>query len=161
MNLWIETAKDSLQAAIAEVDCLVVNDAEIRQLTGESNLARAARAVMELGPRAVIAKQGEYGAALFTENGFFALPGFPLEEVRDPTGAGDSFAGGFFGYLDGEGGDLDESQLRRAMGYGTVLASFNVEEFGTERVSRLSREEIDERFESLRRMTQFDALPTA
>src|ERR1700733_5461129 len=160
MNLWIETAGDSLRAAIAEVDCLVVNDAEIRQLTGESNLARAARAVMELGPRAVIAKQGEYGAALFTENGFFALPGFPLEEVRDPTGAGDSFAGGFFGYLDSQEGDLDESQLRRAMGYGTVLASFNVEEFGTERVSRLSREEIDERFEALRRMTQFDALPT-
>ena len=150
MNLWIETAKDSLLAAIAEVDCLVVNDAEIRQLTGESNLARAARAVMELGPRAVVAKQGEYGAALFTENGFFALPGFPLEDVRDPTGAGDSFAGGFFGYLDGQDGDLDEAQLRRAMGYGTVLASFNVEEFGTERVSRLSREEIDERFEALR-----------
>jgi sugar/nucleoside kinase (ribokinase family) len=159
MNLWIETARDSLLAAIAEVDCLVVNDAEIRQLTGESNLARAARAVMELGPRAVIAKQGEYGAALFTESGFFALPGFPLEEVRDPTGAGDSFAGGFFGYLDGQGGDLDEGQLRRAMGYGTVLASFNVEEFGTERVSRLSREEIDERFEALRGMTQFEALP--
>ena len=161
MNLWIETAKDSLLAAIAEVDCLVVNDAEIRQLTGEANLARAARAVMELGPRAVIAKQGEYGAALFTEDGFFALPGFPLEDVRDPTGAGDSFAGGFFGYLDGQGGDLDETHLRRAMGYGTVLASFNVEEFGTERVSRLSREEIDERFEALRRMTQFEALPTS
>jgi len=156
MNLWIETAKDSLRAAIAEVDCLVVNDAEIRQLTGESNLARAARAVMEWGPRAVIAKQGEYGAALFTADGFFALPGFPLEEVRDPTGAGDSFAGGFFGYLDGQSGDLDEAQLRRAMGYGTVLASFNVEEFGTERVSRLSREEIDARFEALRRMTQFE-----
>jgi sugar/nucleoside kinase (ribokinase family) len=161
MNLWIETARDSLLAAIAEVDCLVVNDAEIRQLTGESNLARAARAVMELGPRAVVAKQGEYGAALFTKDGFFALPGFPLEDVRDPTGAGDSFAGGFFGYLDGLDGDLDESQLRRAMGYGTVLASFNVEEFGTERVSRLSREEIDERFEALRAMTQFDALPAA
>jgi len=159
MNLWIETAKDSLQAAIAEVDCLVVNDAEIRQLTGESNLARAARAVMEWGPRAVIAKQGEYGAALFTADGFFALPGFPLEQVRDPTGAGDSFAGGFFGYLDGQGGDLDEAHLRRAMGYGTVLASFNVEEFGTERVSRLTREEIDARFEALRRMTQFDAPP--
>jgi sugar/nucleoside kinase (ribokinase family) len=161
MNLWIDTAKDSLREAIAEVDCLVVNDAEIRQLTGESNLARAARSVMELGPRAVVAKQGEYGAALFTENGFFALPGFPLEEVRDPTGAGDSFAGGFFGYLDGQGGDLDEAHLRRAMGYGTVLASFNVEEFGTERVSRLSREEIDERFEALRRMTQFEGLPAS
>lgn len=158
MNLWIETAQDSLRAAIAEVDCLVVNDAEIRQLTGESNLARAARAVMELGPRAVVAKQGEYGAALFTEAGFFALPGFPLEDVRDPTGAGDSFAGGFFGYLDGAEGQLDEAQLRRAMGYGTVLASFNVEEFGTERVARLSREEIDERFEALRAMTQFEGL---
>jgi len=156
MNLWIETAKDSLSAAIAEVDCLVVNDAEIRQLTGESNLARAARAVMAMGPRAVIAKQGEYGAALFTESGFFALPGFPLEDVRDPTGAGDSFAGGFFGYLDSCGDHFDEAELRRAMGYGTVLASFNVEEFGTERVSRLTREEIDARFEQLRAMTQFE-----
>ncbi|HVD41800.1 MAG TPA: PfkB family carbohydrate kinase [Solirubrobacterales bacterium] len=156
MNLWIETAKDSLTAAIAEVDVLVVNDAEIRMLTGESNLARAARAVMEMGPRAVIAKQGEYGAALFTESGFFALPGFPLEDVRDPTGAGDSFAGGFFGYLDSCGDRFDEAELRRAMGYGTVLASFNVEEFGTERVSRLTREEIDARFEELRAMTQFE-----
>jgi len=161
MNLWIESAKDSLQAAIAEVDCLVVNDAEIRQLTGESNLARAARKVMELGPRAVVAKQGEYGAALFTRESFFALPGFPLEDVRDPTGAGDSFAGGFFGYLDSIDGDLEEANLRRAMGYGTVLASFNVEEFGTERVSRLTREEIDERFEHLRGMTQFEGLTAA
>ncbi len=159
MNLWIETARDSLVAAIAEVDCLVVNDAEIRQLTGESNLARAARAVMDMGPRAVVAKQGEYGAALFTESGFFALPGFPLEDVRDPTGAGDSFAGGFLGYIDGYEGDLDDACLRRAMGYGTVLASFNVEEFGTERVSRLTREEIDQRFEMLREMTQFETLP--
>jgi sugar/nucleoside kinase (ribokinase family) len=156
MNLWIETAKDSLTAAISEVDCLVVNDAEIRQLTGESNLARAARAVMAMGPRAVVAKQGEYGAALFTADGFFALPGFPLEDVRDPTGAGDSFAGGFFGYLDGVEGELGDAELRRAMGYGTVLASFNVEEFGTERVARLSREEIEERFEQLRSMTQFE-----
>jgi sugar/nucleoside kinase (ribokinase family) len=154
MNLWIETAKDSLTAAIAEVDCLVVNDAEIRQLTGESNLARAARTVMAMGPRAVVAKQGEYGAALFTEEGFFALPGFPLEDVRDPTGAGDSFAGGFFGYLDGVEGELHDAELRRAMGYGTVLASFNVEEFGTERVARLTREEIDERFEHLRGMKE-------
>jgi sugar/nucleoside kinase (ribokinase family) len=161
MNLWIETAQGSLRAAIAEVECLVVNDAEIRMLTGESNLARAARAVMEFGPRAVVAKQGEYGAALFTESGFFALPGFPLEDVRDPTGAGDSFAGGFFGYLDGHDGDLDEACLRRAMAYGTVLASFNVEEFGTERVSRLTREEIEERFAALRSMTQFEAVASA
>ena len=159
MNLWIETAKDSLLAAIAEVDCVIVNDAEIRQLTGESNLARAARAVMERGPRAVVAKQGEYGAALFTEDGFFALPGFPLEDVRDPTGAGDSFAGGFLGYLDSHAGEIDEASLRRAMGYGTVLASFNVEEFGTERVARLTREEIDERFADLIAMTRFEPLP--
>jgi len=161
MNLWIETAKESLLAAIGEVDCLIVNDAEIRQLTGEPNLARAARAVMAQGPRAVVAKRGEYGAALFTEEGFFALPGFPLEDVRDPTGAGDSFAGGFLGYLDGHEGDLDESCLRRAMGYGTVLASFNVEDFGTERVAALTREEIDERFHQLHGMTQFEPLPAA
>jgi sugar/nucleoside kinase (ribokinase family) len=158
MNLWIDTAKDSLLAAIGEVECVILNDAEIRQLTGESNLARAARTVMERGPRAVVAKQGEYGAALFTEDGFFALPGFPLEDVRDPTGAGDSFAGGFLGYLDSHDGPLDEGSLRRAMGYGTVLASFNVEEFGTERVSRLSREEIDERLATLHGMTQFEPL---
>jgi sugar/nucleoside kinase (ribokinase family) len=160
MNLWIDTAKDSLLAAIAEVDCVIVNDTEIRQLTEESNLARAARAVMERGPRAVVAKQGEYGAALFTPDGFFALPGFPLEDVRDPTGAGDSFAGGFLGYLDSHDGELDEASLRRAMGYGTVLASFNVEEFGTERVARLEREEIDERLAALHEMTRFEPLPT-
>ncbi len=159
MNLWIETARESLLAAIGEVDCVIVNDAEIRELTGESNLARAAREVMALGPRAVIAKQGEYGAALFTPDGFFALPGFPLEDVRDPTGAGDSFAGGFLGYLRGCDGEVDDQALRRAMGYGTVLASFNVEEFGTERIARLTRDEIDERFSALRSMTQFDALP--
>lgn len=157
MNLWIDIAKDSLLAAMSEVDCVLINDAEIRQLTGEANLARAARAVMELGPKAVIAKQGEYGAALFTPGGFFALPGFPLEDVRDPTGAGDSFAGGFLGYLDGECETFDETALRKAMGYGTVLASYNVEEFGTERVSRLTRDEVDSRLEALRSMTNFDA----
>ena len=161
MNLWIDTARDSLLAAIAEVDCLIVNDAEIRQLTGEPNLARAARAVMAHGPRAVVAKRGEYGAALFTGASFFALPGFPLEDVRDPTGAGDSFAGGFLGYLDSHDGELEESVLRRAMGYGTVLASFNVEQFGTERVASLSREEIEERFHQLHGMTQFEPLPAA
>jgi sugar/nucleoside kinase (ribokinase family) len=161
MNLWIDTAKDSLLGAIGEVDCVILNDAEIRQLTGQPNLARAARALMEHGPRAVVAKQGEYGAALFTQDSFFALPGFPLEDVRDPTGAGDSFAGGFIGYLDGHEGELDEACLRRAMGYGTVLASFNVEQFGTERVSALSREEIEERFAQLHSMTRFEPLPAA
>lgn len=156
MNLWIDIAKDSLLAAMSEVDCVLINDAEIRQLTGEPNLARAARAVMDLGPKAVVAKQGEYGAALFTPGGFFALPGFPLEDVRDPTGAGDSFAGGFLGYLDGEAGQIDEGTLRKAMGYGTVLASYNVEEFGTERVARLTRDEVESRLQALRSMTDFD-----
>ena len=160
MNLWIDTARDSLLGAIGEVDCVIVNDAEIRQLTGESNLARGARAVMGHGPRAVVAKQGEYGAALFTAESFFALPGFPLEDVRDPTGAGDSFAGGFLGYLDSHEGEIDDECLRRAMGYGTVLASFNVEEFGTERVARLTRPEIDERLADLHQMTQFEPLAT-
>jgi sugar/nucleoside kinase (ribokinase family) len=155
MNLWIDTARESLEAAIAEVDCVFMNDAEIRQLTGESNLSRAASAVMALGPRAVVAKQGEYGASLFTEDAFFALPGYPLEDVRDPTGAGDSFAGGFLGYLDGIDGEPSEAELRRAMAYGTVVASFNVEEFGTERVSRLTRDEIDGRLAELESMTRF------
>ena len=100
MNLWIETARDSLVAAIGEVDCVLLNDAEIRMLTEEPNLARAARSLMEMGPTVVVAKRGEYGAALFTADDFFAIPGFLLEDVRDPTGAGDSFAGGFLGYLD-------------------------------------------------------------
>jgi sugar/nucleoside kinase (ribokinase family) len=161
MNLWIETARDELLAAIAEVDCVVLNDAEVRMLTGQPNLARAARAVIEMGPSALVAKQGEYGAALFTRDGFFALPGFPLEDVRDPTGAGDSFAGGFLGCLDSEDGEIDEAALRRAMGYGTVLASFNVEEFGTERVQRLTRDEVEERFERLCGMTHLDSLTEA
>jgi sugar/nucleoside kinase (ribokinase family) len=158
MNLWIETAREPLLAAVAEVDCVIVNDAEIRQLTGEPSLARAAQAVMGFGPTVVVVKQGEYGAALFTAEGFFALPGFPLEDVRDPTGAGDSFAGGFLGFLDGRGAAIDETGLRQAMGYGTVLASFNVEDFGTERVQRVTREEIDARMSELHRMTQFEWL---
>jgi sugar/nucleoside kinase (ribokinase family) len=158
MNLWIETTRDSLVAAIAEVDCLLFNDSEIRMLTEEPNLARAARAVMDMGPRIVVAKRGEYGAVLFTREGFYALPGFLLEDVRDPTGAGDSFAGGFLGYLDMQGTDtLSDQALHRAMAYGTVLASFNVEEFGTERVARLTEQEISERYDALRGMTHFES----
>ena len=153
MNLWIDTAREALMAAIAEVDCVMLNDAEIRMLTGEPNLARATRAVMASGPGVVVAKRGEYGAALFTHDGFYGLPGMPLEDVRDPTGAGDSFAGGFLGYLDGQEGAPDAVGLRRAMAYGTVLASFNVEEFGTERVAALSRDDVDARFAELRAMT--------
>ena len=154
MNLWIETERDSLIAAVGEVDCVMLNDAEVRMLTEEPNLARAARALMELGPRIVVAKRGEYGAVLFTAEGFFAVPGFLLEDVRDPTGAGDSFAGGFLGYLDMQGTEQpSEAALRRAVAYGTVLASFNVEDFGTERVARLTEAEVAERYEELRAMT--------
>jgi sugar/nucleoside kinase (ribokinase family) len=157
MNLWIETTRDALVAAIGDVSCLILNDAEIRLLTGEPNLLRGARALMDLGPRVVVAKRGEYGAALFTGDGFYALPGFLLEDVRDPTGAGDSFAGGFLGYLDGCGAyEPDDVTLHRAMAYGTVLASFNVEEFGTERVARLEPDEITERYTALRALTHFD-----
>ena len=164
MNLWIETERESLRRAIAEVDCLLLNDAEIRELTGEPNLARAARAAMEMGPGVIVAKRGEYGAALFSRDEFFAIPGYLLEDVRDPTGAGDSFAGGFLGYLDGRraagGSVMDHATLRQAMAYGSVLASFNVEDFGTERVGSLSREEIDQRLRDFRRITHFESEPT-
>ena len=156
MNLWIDTARDSLVETISGVDLVFLNDAEIRQLTGEPNLVKATRSVMEMGPSIVVAKQGEHGAALFTKDGFFALPAYPLETVKDPTGAGDSFAGGFLGYLASQDDWTDDHALRRAVVYGSTLASFNVEDFGTERVSGLTREEIDERFEAFRRMTALE-----
>ena len=159
MNLWIETTRDSLVRTIGGVDIVFMNDAEIRMLTEQPNLVRATQLVREMGPSIVVAKQGEYGAALFGDDGFFALPAYPLETVMDPTGAGDSFAGGFLGYLDSQGGSLDDATLRRAMTYGSVLASFNVEEFGTERVARLTREEIDERYDEFRRMTALEEIP--
>jgi sugar/nucleoside kinase (ribokinase family) len=165
MNFWLDNARDSLQGAISEVDCLMLNDAEIRELTGQPNLARAARTAMEMGPGVIVAKRGEYGAALFSGNEFFAIPGFLLEDVRDPTGAGDSFAGGFLGYLDSRraSGDsvLDHAVLRQAMAYGSVLASFNVEDFGTERVQRLTRDEIEERLRDYRRITHFEVDPVS
>ena len=156
MNLWIETARDSLVRTIEGVDALLLNDAELRMLTEEPNLVRAARAVMSWGPRLVVAKQGEYGAALFHDDEFFSLPAFPLEDVVDPTGAGDSFAGGFVGYLAAHpDAELDTHLLRRAMAHGTALASYNVSEFGTERVARLTAEEVAERVGHLHRMTTF------
>jgi sugar/nucleoside kinase (ribokinase family) len=161
MNLWIDTARDSLVAAIAEVDCLLLNDAELRMLTGKPNLVHAARATMEMGPSVIVAKRGEYGAVLFTADGSFAIPGLPLEDVRDPTGAGDSFAGGFLGYLDGVriSGDHDDRALRQAMAYGSVMASFNVEDFGTARLSGLGEGEIAERLAAFKRLTHFEAQP--
>jgi cytidine kinase len=164
MNLWIETARDSLLKTIEGVDCVMLNDAEIRMLTRKPNLVQAARELRALGPKVVVAKQGEYGSALLTDEGFFGLPAFPLETVLDPTGAGDSFAGGFVGSLAAHGAGREEiahETLCQAMAYGTAIASFNVEEFGTERVRRLTREEIVERVGELRRMTHFTDAPVA
>ena len=161
MNLWIDIARDALLDVIRRVDCVVFNDAELRQLTEKPSIVAAAREVLAMGPSAVVAKQGEYGAALLTEDQFFSLPAYPLERVVDPTGAGDTFAGGFAGYLSRhlEHGDLSEPVLRQAMAYGTALASFNVEEFGTERVQRLTAGEIHARVEDLRRITRFEHDP--
>ncbi len=169
MNLWIDIARDSLLAAISEVDCVILNDAELRQLTGKPNLVTAAREVLSWhppsggrGPSVVVAKLGEYGAALVTRESFFALPAYPLETVIDPTGAGDTFAGGFVGYIAAHPGEaLGDELLRGAMAHATVLASFNVEEFGTERIERLEAAEIAERIRDLRAMTQFDGDPLA
>jgi sugar/nucleoside kinase (ribokinase family) len=156
MNLWIEIARDSLIETIGGVDCLLLNDAELRQLTEEPNFVKAARKIREWGPRIVVAKRGEYGAAMVTDEGFFALPAWPLEDVIDPTGAGDSFAGGFVGYIAKHVGEpLNHDLLRRAMAYGTALASFNVEEFGTERVARLTAPEVAERVSGLQQITTF------
>jgi sugar/nucleoside kinase (ribokinase family) len=158
MNFWINSARDSLLDAIKVVDVVIINDAEARQLTGEPNLIKAARTVLSWGPKALVVKRGEYGAALFTENSYFAIPAYPLESVFDPTGAGDTFAGGFMGYLASEE-KIDDAAMRRAMIFGSVMASFNVEEFGTERVRRLTHAEINERMNSLKQITHFEAIP--
>jgi cytidine kinase len=162
MNLWIDIAHDALVRTIGLVDGVILNDGELKQLTDEPNLVRAAHAVLDLGPRVVVAKQGEYGSALFTRESYFALPAYPTTEVVDPTGAGDTFAGGFMGYVAAHPDEeVDDALLRRAMAYGTVLASFNVEAFGAERVLGLGREEIAERLAALHRSTSFDDAPVA
>jgi sugar/nucleoside kinase (ribokinase family) len=162
MNLWIDIARDDLVKVVERVDCLVLNDAEIRQLTGRPSVVRAARELLSWGPSAIVAKQGEYGAALVTEEGFFALPAYPLERVIDPTGAGDTFAGGLAGYVAAHPGEpVSHDLLTRATAYGTALASYNVEEFGTERVARLNADEVGERVAELARMTSFTAAPLA
>jgi cytidine kinase len=158
MNLWIDMTCESLLETVKGVHVMIVNDAEARQLAEEPNLIRAARKIMSQGPRALVVKRGEYGAALFTPETYFAIPAYPLESVFDPTGAGDTFAGGFMGYLASQE-RLDEAALRRAMIFGSVMASFNVEEFGTERVQRLTHEEINERFRAFKQMTHFEAIP--
>jgi sugar/nucleoside kinase (ribokinase family) len=158
MNLWIEHTRDSLLRTIKGVNVVIINDAEARQLTGIPNLIKAAREILSWGPRALIVKRGEYGAALFTPENYFAIPAFPLESVFDPTGAGDTFAGGFMGYLSSQQ-TIDEAAMRRAMIFGSVMASFNVEEFGTNRVRRLTHDEINDRFRAFKRMTNFEEIP--
>lgn len=158
MNFWITSMKDALLETIKVVDCIIINDAEARQLTDEPNIHKAARAIMAIGPKAVVIKRGEYGATLFTKGGYFVVPAYPLESVFDPTGAGDTFAGGFMGYLASQK-EITEETMRRACVYGSVMASFNVEKFGTERVDSLDYPEINERFKAFKTMTHFDDIP--
>jgi sugar/nucleoside kinase (ribokinase family) len=162
MNLWIDIAHDSLVRTIGMVDAVILNDGEVRQLTDEPNLVKAAWQLLDMGPRVVVAKQGEYGSAMFTREGVFGLPAYPTPDVVDPTGAGDSFAGGFMGYVAANAGEeITDELLRTAMAYGTALASFNVEAFGTERMQSLSGEEITARVEALQRISRFEAAPLA
>jgi sugar/nucleoside kinase (ribokinase family) len=162
MDLWIDIAREDLRRAIGRVDCVMLNDQELEQLTGEPTTLSAARALLSWGPRVVVAKQGKYGAGLVTEEGSFWLPAFPLLHVADPTGAGDTFAGGFVGFLAAHRDEeVTLDLLRRAMAYGSAIASFNVEEFGTERVARLTGDEIAGRVEELQRITQFSDAPVA
>jgi sugar/nucleoside kinase (ribokinase family) len=161
MNLWIDIAREQLEEIISKVDCLILNDEELRQLTGAPTTVAAARRILEDGPSIVVAKQGEYGAALITADDFFALPAYPLERVVDPTGAGDTFAGGFVGLIASQvGRDLDGDVLRNAMAYGTALASFNVERFGTEALgsSEVTGGDVRRRVEDLWRFGRFDRL---
>ena len=159
MNFWIQGKRDELLALLDRVDLLLVNDAEARELSGDHNLARAARWIQERGPRYIIIKKGEHGAILFTPDSMFFAPGFPLEEVFDPTGAGDAFAGGLMGYL-AQCGQLTDAAMRRAVIYGSAMGSFAVERFSVERFKDLTREEIEARVLTFREMTTFQlALP--
>jgi sugar/nucleoside kinase (ribokinase family) len=155
MNLWIEHAKDDLLEVLARVDVLLINEEEARQLTGEPNLVRAARRIHDYGPKSLVIKRGEYGALLFHDGDVFAAPALPLDEVIDPTGAGDCFAGGFMGYLARVGQTSGET-LRSAMIYGSVMASYCVEGFSYDRLRGLGHPKIDERFMAFSRLTHFE-----
>lgn len=155
MNFWIEGKNAALVELLSHVDLLMVNDSEARQLSGESNLMKAARWIQARGPSMVVVKKGEHGATLFARDFTFSAPGFPLEDICDPTGAGDAFAGGFVGYL-ARGGVLDDAHLRRAMIYGSAMGSFAVEKFGLERFIHLRPEEIEDRVRAFREFTAFD-----
>ena len=159
MNFWISGKLDELKKTLARVDILLINDAEARELSGEWNIVKAARAIRAMGPQTLVLKKGEHGVLMFSEEGSFAAPAYPLEDVFDPTGAGDTFAGGFLGYLaaagGGQGGD---AALRRAVVMGSTLASFCVEAFSLDRLLTLTRPEIDERFRLFKRLTHFEEL---
>jgi sugar/nucleoside kinase (ribokinase family) len=157
MNYWIEGTPEELRRVLSEVDILLVNDAEARQLSGEHNLVRAAEKIRDMGPNTLVVKRGENGVLLFNERQLFAAPGYPLEDVFDPTGAGDTFAGGFLGYL-AQRGSYDIEALRQAIVFGSTLGSFCVEDFGTRRLQRLTNEEIVDRYRSFKTLTYFEDL---
>ena len=154
MNFWISGKREALLKTLQGVDLLVINEGETRQLAGEANLIKAARAVLSMGPKTLIVKRGEYGVLMFSAGEIFAAPAYPLEEVFDPTGAGDTFAGGFMGYLAATR-NLDPQNIRRAIVYGSVMASFTVEDFSLNRLQTLTMEEIDGRFKRFKVMTEF------
>jgi sugar/nucleoside kinase (ribokinase family) len=154
MNYWIERSNADLRETLKHVDVLMINDSETRQLSSEHNLLRAARHIFKMGPSTLVVKRGEYGAMMVDQRGIFCVPAFPLEEPHDPTGAGDSFAGGFMGYLAGVGNKSDAA-LRRAMVYGSVMGSFSVEKFGLDRLRTLTRREIHARARHFAKLTQF------
>jgi len=157
MNFWIAGKPEELRQTLARVDVLLINDAEARQLSGEWNVVKAARAIRALGPRTLLIKKGEHGVLMFSDAGSFAAPAYPLEDVFDPTGAGDTFAGGFVGYL-ASAAEAGEETLRRAAVMGSTLASFCVEAFSLDRLVTLTRREIDERFRLFKRLTHFEAI---
>ncbi len=154
MNYWIERSNTELRETLKHVDILMINDSETRELSSEHNLLRAAKNIFKMGPTTLIVKRGEYGAMMVDKRGIFCVPAFPLEEPHDPTGAGDSFAGGFMGYLAGCE-DKSDASLRRAMVYGSVLGSFTVEKFGLDRLRHLKRSEIHARARHFAKLTQF------
>jgi cytidine kinase len=156
MDLWIETTRKDLDALLPRVDLLILNDSEARQMTKETSLIKAGRRIREMGPRYVAIKKGEHGALLFGDNEFFSCGAYPLEDIHDPTGAGDTFAGGMAGYLAGTVTKVSFTDLRKAMIYGSVLASFTVEAFSLERLRKLSMNEINERYETFKLMSQFE-----
>ena len=154
MNFWISSKPDALKEVMKRVDIVVINDGEARMMTGEANLVKAARSIISLGCKRLVVKRGEYGVLMFTADSVFAAPAWPLEEVFDPTGAGDTFAGGFMGYL-ANTGDLSEEGIRQALVFGSVMASFNVEDFSLNRMKRLTYPEIEARYRSFKGLTSF------